>query len=853
MRCKYNDNDAAFNTGPVDAANLFSLLLHVQKTDNYTAMKISYNWLREYLDFDAQPDELSSVLTSLGLEVEGIEDWVSVRGGMKGVVIGRVLTCERHPDADRLSVTTVDAGGTEPLHIVCGAPNVAAGQMVAVALPGTVVFHGNEQFEIKKSKIRGQLSEGMICAEDELGIGTDHEGIIVLESSARVGMPAAEYFGVTTDTVFEIGLTPNRIDCSSHFGVARDLAAYFNLQHPVRAKLPEITGFKKEKDKGTISVTVEAPDACTRYSGLTVRGIRVGPSPAWLQTRLRAIGLNPINNVVDISNFVLHETGQPLHAFDAAAITGDIVRVMHLPEKTKFVTLDGIERTLSSTDLMICNRDEGMCIAGVFGGLKSGVTEATTDLFLESATFNPVSIRRTSRRHDLRTDASYRFERGTDPEMTIYALKRAAMLVKELAGGEITGDIVDICPAQVRRAVVRYSLNRMNRLIGKEIPVETVKTILYSLDIHITAEEPDTLTLEIPPYRVDVTREADVTEEVLRIYGYDNIGISSEMHSMLSHTEKPDREKVASNMAEMLSANGFAEIMCNSLTPAAWFETTGDFEVPATVRLANPLSSDLNMMRISLLPGMLNTIAWNINRQNGNLRLFELGNIYSRREGRGTMEITDNFSEKQVLAMALTGNMNEKRWNAADVSTGFFHMKGYIEMVLSRFGVVKRDIMATDETAGWFSEGMKYTAGSLDVASFGKVARKYLAMFDIRQDVFYGEIDWENVIRLIKSRTIRYSELPKYPWVRRDLALLLDKSVRFSQIRDLAFRTERNILQEVDLFDLYESEAIGKDKKSYAVSFILRDDRQTLTEKTIEKTMGALIKAFEREFGATLR
>ncbi len=851
--CKYNDNACAFNSGPVDAANLFSLLLHVKNSDKSTVMKISYNWLREYLEFDAGPEELSSVLTSLGLEVEGMDEWVSVRGGMKEIVVGKVLTCERHPDADRLSVTTVDTGGPEPLHIVCGAPNVASGQMVAVARTGARVFHGNEQFEIKRSKIRGQISEGMICAEDELGIGTDHEGIIVLDSSARVGMPAAEYFGVTTDTVFEIGLTPNMIDCSSHYGVARALAAYYNLQKPVRAKLPEITGLKKETDSGAISVTVEAPEACIRYSGLTIRGIKVGPSPVWLQTRLRAIGLNPINNVVDITNFVLHETGQPLHAFDAAAIKGNTVRVKHLPEKTKFVTLDGVEHTIAATDLMICNSDEGMCIAGVFGGLTSGVTQNTTDLFLESATFSPVSVRRTSRRHDLRTDASYRFERGTDPEMTLYALKRAAMLVKEIAGGEIAGDIVDIYPTPLHRAVVKFSLDRMQRLIGKEIPVETVKTILWSLDIHITNEEQGILTLEIPTYRVDVTREADVTEEVLRIYGYDNIGISSEMHSMLTHSEKPDREKVAANMAELLSGNGFSEIMCNSLTPAAWFENTGDFDVKAMVRLANPLSSDLNVMRMSLLPGMLNTIAWNINRQNGNLRLFELGNTYAAREAKNTLEITDNFAETQMLAMALTGNINEKRWNAAENPSGFFHLKGYVEMVLSRFGIARRDIVSIEENRGWFAEGMRYTAGSLDVASFGKISRKFLAMFDIRQDVFYGEIIWENVIRLIKARTIRFSELPKYPWVRRDLALLLDKSVRFSQIRDLAFKTERNILQEVDLFDLYESESIGKDKKSYAVSFILRDERQTLTEKNIEKTMGALVKAFGREFGATLR
>jgi phenylalanyl-tRNA synthetase beta chain len=816
-------------------------------------MKISYNWLKEYLNFDAGPEELSAILTGLGLEVENVSEWVSVRGGMKGVVIGRVLTCERHPDADRLSVTTVDAGGTEPLHIVCGAPNVAAGQLVPVAVPGTMVFHGDEQFEIKRSKIRGQLSEGMICAEDELGIGTAHEGIIVLDPSARVGSPAADYFGVTSDTVFEIGLTPNRIDCSSHYGVARDLAAWFNLQKPVRAKLPDLSAFRKDRADGAISVTVESTDACIRYSGLTISGITVGPSPAWLQNRLRAIGLTPINSVVDITNFVLHETGQPLHAFDAGAITGNRVIVKKLPEKTKFVTLDGVERELSSSDLMICNEKEGMCIAGVFGGQKSGVTGTTTDIFLESATFSPVSVRRTSRRHDLHTDASYRFERGTDPEMTIYALRRAALLVKELAGGEIAGDIMDIYPAPVGKAVIRYSLDRMTKLIGREIPPETVKTILYSLDIHITDETPDILTLEIPSYRVDVTREADVTEEVLRIFGYDNIGISSEMHSMLSHTARPDREKVAANMAELLTGNGFTEIMCNSLTPAAWFEATGDFDIASMVRLANPLSSDLNVMRMSLLPGMLNTISWNLNRQNSDLRLFELGYAYARKHGSGTMEITDNFSERQLLALAITGNINSKRWNAAATPSGFFHMKGYIELLLSRYGISSREISATGENAGWFADGMKYSAGVTDLASFGRISKKYLAMFDIRQDVWYGEINWENILKLLKGRQIRFRELPRYPWVRRDLALLLDKSVNFSQIRDLAFKTERNILQEVDLFDVYESEAMGSDKKSYAVSFILRDERQTLTEKNIEKVMGAFIKAFEREFGATLR
>jgi phenylalanyl-tRNA synthetase beta chain len=635
--------------------------------------------------------------------------------------------------------------------------------------------------------------------------------------------------------------------------VARDLGAYFNLQKPVKAKLPEVTAFRKDRSDGAISIRIEATDACIRYSGLTIRGIKAGPSPSWLQKRLRSIGLNPINNIVDITNFVLHETGQPLHAFDAAAITGNMVVVRTLPDKTRFVTLDGTERELSSSDLMICNEKEGMCIAGIFGGLKSGVTEKTTDVFLESATFNPVSIRRTSRRHDLHTDASYRFERGTDPEITVYALKRAALLIKETAGGEITGDITDIYPYPVAKAVVKYSLSRMKRLIGRDIPVETVKTILYSLDINITDETDDILTLEIPQYRVEVKREADVTEEILRIFGYNNIEMSNEMHSMLSYTEKPDREKISDNMADLLSGNGFAEIMCNSLTPAAWFETTGDFDTASMVRLANPLSSDLNVMRPSLLPGMLSTIVWNINRQNTDLKLFELGYTYLRKTGNATLEITDNFSEKQILAIAISGNINAKKWNAPETPSTFFHIKGYTELVLSRFGIADRDIIATEETAGWFSEGLQYTTNNLDIASFGKISGKYLNLFDIRQDVFYAEINWENLLRTIRSKTISFTELPKYPWVRRDLALLVNKSVKFSQIQDLAYKTEHNLLRHVDLFDVYESESIGSDKKSYAVSFILRDDRQTLTEKNIEKVMNALIKAFERELGAALR
>lgn len=816
-------------------------------------MKISYNWLRDYLNIDAGVDELSVILTSIGLEVEGVETWESVKGGMRGIVIGKVLTCSKHPDADRLSVTTVDVGGSEPLNIVCGAPNVAAGQVVAVATVGAVVFSGNEQFEIKKSKIRGQLSEGMICAEDELGLGTDHEGIMVLDPSAVTGSPATEYFKIVTDTIFEIGLTPNRIDCSSHYGVARDLAAYFNLQQPARAKLPDVSSFTAGNDNGAVSVVVEDTKACIRYSGLTISGIKTGQSPEWLRNRLKAIGLNPINNIVDITNFVLHETGQPLHAFDVSAIAGNKVIVKTLPDKTKFVTLDGAERELSSDDLMICNANGGMCIAGVFGGLASGVTEATTSVFLESATFSPVSVRRTSRRHDIHTDASYRFERGTDPEMTLYALKRAALLITSVAGGKIAGGITDIYPSPVRKAVVKLSLDHVRKLIGREIPSETIKTILYSLDIRIVDESTGVFTVEIPAYRVDVTREADVIEEILRIYGYNNIEIADEMHSVLSYTEKPDREKVAVNVAELLSGNGFAEIMCNSLNPSSWYEKTGDFDLQAMVLLANPLSNDLNAMRLSLLPGMLNTIAWNINRQNNDLKLFELGYTYCKLKGKGTREITDNFSEKQVLSIAVTGNTARPRWNMAATPAGFYHIKGYIEMILSRFGINTEELIAEDTTDKWYSEALRYSVSGMEIASFGKVSGRYLAIFDIKQDVYYGEVLWENLLKILKSKKITFNEPSKYPWVRRDLALLVDSEVRFSQIRDLAYKTGRNLLHGVDLFDVYESDTLGKGKKSYAVSFILRDDRQTLTEKNIEKIMSSLTRAFERELGARLR
>ncbi|HNX65866.1 MAG TPA: phenylalanine--tRNA ligase subunit beta [Bacteroidales bacterium] len=816
-------------------------------------MNISYNWLKDYLDINCGTEELSAILTSIGLEVEGIEEWESIKGGLEKFVIGKVLTCCKHPDADRLSLTTVDAGGSQPLNIVCGAPNVAAGQTVVVATEGAIIYKGKEQFEIKRSKIRGQQSEGMICAEDEIGIGTSHEGILVLEDGIRPGTPAAEYFKVVKDTIFAIGLTPNRIDCSSHFGVARDLAAYFNLKKPVKVTLPDVSNFKPGIKKNPLKVTVESPERCLRYTGLTIRNITVKESPEWLRTKLSAIGLTPINNVVDITNFILHELGQPLHAFDADTIGGNSVIVKTLPEKTKFTTLDGMEHELASSDLMICDANEGMCIAGVYGGLKSGITANTKNMFLESACFNPVSVRKTSRRHDLHTDASYRFERGTDPEITIYAIKRAAQLILELAGGEIDGDMTDIYPLPVKKAVVDLTYENTTRLIGKEIPAETIKTILKSLDIVTIAENHDGLKLEIPPYRVDVTREADVIEEILRIYGYNNVEIGLGMNSVLTHIEKPDREKVLNNICDMLSANGFAEIMCNSLTPSAWYETTGDYDTKQMVTLANPLSSDLNAMRLSLLPGMLNTVIWNINRQNPDLKLYETGYSYFRMPDKGSKEITENYTERMDLDIMITGVIATQRWNSPSTPTGFFHLKGYVEMILNRLGINIRSLTVNDASGKWFSSALSYSAGNIEIASFGSVSRKYLHQFDIKQDVFYAHIDWENLLKIQKKNKIAFSELPKFPSVRRDLALLVDRSVKFSRIREIAFSTEKYLLREVDLFDVYESDSLGKDKKSYAVSFILRDDNKTLTDNNIEKIMNSLTNAFSRELGASLR
>ena len=818
-------------------------------------MKISYNWIKDYLKIDLEPAKVAEILTGIGLEIEGMDEWVSVKGGLEGVVIGEVLTCKKHPDADKLSVTTVDIGAAQPLQIVCGAPNVAAGQKVPVATVGTIVFKGAESIEIKRSKIRGELSEGMICAEDELGLGNSHDGIMVLSKDAKPGTAASNYFNVTRDFVFEIGLTPNRIDSGSHFGVARDLAAYLNQNAGLngKASLPSVTNFKPDNNDNQYEVIIENATDCPRYTGITISGVTIEESPEWLRNKLRAVGLNPINNVVDITNFVQQEIGQPLHAFDADKIDGKKVIIKNLPEKSKFITLDETERSLSSRDLMICNPKEGMCIAGVFGGIKSGVTASTKNIFLESAYFNPVAIRKTSKRHSLQTDASFRFERGSDPNITTWALKRAIMLIKEIAGGKISSDIVDIYPNPIKNTLVEVNYNNINRLIGKNIERPVVKKILALLDIVIKNESGDNLTLEIPSYRVDVKKEADVIEEILRIYGYNNIGISNHVNSTLSYQEKPDKEKLVNIVSDLLSANGFSEIMCNSLNPAAWYEQNADFNKEELVMLANPLSSDLNAMRQSLLYGGLSSIIWNINRQNLDLKFYEFGHCYFHHKSGQTYPKAEDFIEKSSLDLFISGNTGRQSWNSKINLTDFFNLKSSVEMILSRLGLKPESLTMRESDKKYFAESLTYIFNNKIVAEAGRISKKYLTQFDIRQDIYYGHIEWDFLLKLIKTNHISFQELPKYPSVRRDLALLLERGVKFSQIREIAFRTEKNILHDVTLFDVYESDNLGKNKKSYAISFILRDDLKTLTDKNIDKVMNNLIKTFEKELNAQIR
>jgi len=798
-------------------------------------MKISYNWLTQFINTENTPEEISQILTAIGLEVESLEKVQTIPGGLEGLVVGFVKECMQHPNADRLRVTKVDVGTGGDLQVVCGAPNVAAGQRVVVATVGTTVYPlEGEPFKINKSKIRGEVSEGMICAEDEIGLGESHAGIMVLGDDATIGTPAKEYFKIKDDFLFEIGLTPNRADAASHLGVARDLAAYLRSS----VSLPDVSGFKADNLKLQIPVLVENEQACPRYTSVSISGVQVKESPDWLKDKLKIIGLRTINNIVDITNYVLHETGQPLHAFDADKISGGKVIVKNCAEGTLFTTLDGIERKLSAEDLMICNADEPMCIAGVFGGAKSGVSETTTNVFLESAWFNAVSVRKTSKRHGLKTDASFRFERGTDPEITVYAIKRAALMIRELAGGEISSEIADFYPVKSEPFKVSAAYSNISRLIGEEIPVPVVKEIISALGIKIVGETSSGLDLEVPAYKVDVTREVDVIEEVLRIYGYNNIAIPSQIRASLNYAVKPDKEVVMNQVADMLSAYGFSEILSNSLTKSAYSES------PETaVRILNPLSSDLDIMRQSMLYSGLEAIAYNQNRKNADLKLYEFGKIYST--------AGEAYAENQRLAIFMTGKKESQQWNHSKAALSVYNLKAAADAVIKRLNV--QGITADEFDSIDFQQAQQYKKGDKTLVYFGAVSRQILKKFDIENDVFYADFDWDALLKAIKKNKISYREVAKIPAVRRDLSILLNKDISFNQLRQLALKTEKSLLKEVNVFDVYEGDKLPAGKKSYALSFMLQDDEKTLTDKQIDSVMSKLIVIFEKELAAEVR
>jgi phenylalanine--tRNA ligase, beta subunit len=822
-------------------------------------MNISYNWLRDYLPFDLTPDEVAAALTSIGLETGSVETVQSVRGGLAGLVTGRVLTCTAHPNSDHLHLTTVDVGGDEPLKIVCGAPNVAAGQMVVVAVIGAKLYDGDKEFVIKKSKIRGEESFGMICAEDEIGVGASHDGIIVLPADTPVGLPAAEYYKVETDHVLEVDITPNRVDATSHYGVARDLAAYLQQRGtPVALQRPSTEGFGIDDPSPAIVIESVDSEGCPRYSGLTIRGVTVRESPEWLRRRLTAIGLRPINNVVDVTNYVLHELGQPLHAFDAAKIAGGRIQVRTMPAGTPFTTLDGIERTLTADDLMICDAEKPMCIGGVFGGLDSGVTESTTDVFLESACFNPTWIRRTARRFGLSTDASFRFERGLDPNGTIEVLKRAALLIREVAGGRITGEIQDVYPNKVEPYAVDITYRKIDETIGQTIPPETVKSILRSLEIEIAHETPEGLSLRVPVYRIDVRRDVDVIEDILRIYGYNNVAFDDRVQSTLSYRTPTDRsQRLESLISEQLCGAGFHEIMNNSLTRRANYEGLSTMPADACVTLMNPLSADLNVMRQTLLFGGLQTIAHNINHKQRNLRFFEFGNCYTRRAEGASAEADrplKGFEEEHRLGLWLSGTRTENSWLHADEQTSVYELKAYVENILRRLGVDEKKTVRRTFSNEIYSSGMTIeTAAGRTLATFGIVDRRIARQADIDTEVSFAELSWTALMKETRQATTVFSEIPKFPEVRRDLALLVDTAVTFAQIEQTAAETDRKLLRRVVLFDVYEGKNLPAGKKSYAVSFYLQDAERTLTDHRIDDLMAKLRRNLESKLGAQLR
>ena len=822
-------------------------------------MKISYNWLKQYIQCDLPAEELGKTLTGTGLEVEDMTRYESVKGGLKGVVVGKVLTCIDHPNSDHLHITTVDVGQAEPLHIVCGAPNVAAGQKVLVATIGCELWSGEEHFTIKKGKIRGEVSEGMICAEDELQLGTSHEGIMVLPDNYEVGKPASFYFPVEEDFTYEIGLTANRSDATSHIGCDRDIVAALNHKNNTRQykiERPSVDAFKVENTNNNIEVIVEDTKACPRYSGVTVSGVKVGPSPAWLKNRLEAVGIRSINNIVDISNYVLMEVGQPMHIFDADKIKGKKVIVKCLKKGTPFITLDGVERKLSDTNLMICNAEEPMCIAGVFGGIESGVTEETKNVFIESAYFNPTSIRKTARFHGLQTDASFRYERGCDPNITIYALKRAALLVKELAGGTVSSEVKDVVNGDFTPIRVQLKFDYLNKIAGQNIEKDVAVNILKDLDCQVVELTDAYVTVDVPTCKVDVYRPADLVEEILRIYGYDNIAIPTKVNASLNVNVKPDKEKIQQEISIMLASNGFYEIMNNSLTKSAYTRELDSFDEAKNVKIMNPLSSDLDVMRQTLMFGGLESIARNQSFKSFDMKFFEFGNTYLyTAENKATEEKPLNpYTENYRLDLLITGNDKDESWNDKPQSLNFYDLKKYVLGIMHKLGIKAESLEMSEGTESHYDYSIVYSLNNKKLVTLGKINAKTLKMFDVKKEVFHATFDWDAILNIVKGlKTISFEALPKFPSVRRDLAFILDKNVTFEQIKALAFATERNILTSVNLFDIYEGDKIPAGKKQYAVSFTLQDKQKTLTDKVIEKTMARIQQAIEQQLNATLR
>jgi len=809
-------------------------------------MKISYKWLQEYLPIDLDIEKTSEILTDLGLEVEGVEVVESIKGSLKGVVVGKVLTCEKHSNADRLKVTTVDLGNGEPVQIVCGAPNVDKGQKVPVATVGTTLYDekGNA-FKIKKSKIRGEESYGMICAEDELGLGTSHDGIMILDKTLKPGLAAAEIFNIETDYMIEIGLTPNRADAMSHLGTARDLRAGL-IQQNITAELitPSVSDFHVDDHTFKIDIDVQDNKRAPRYVGLTISDVKISESPKWLQNKLKTIGLSPINNIVDITNFVLHDLGQPLHAFDANKISKNKVIVKTLKKDTLFTTLDGVERKLHEEDLMICDGEEKpMCIAGVFGGIDSGITENTNAVFLESAYFNPVSIRKTAKRHALNTDASFRFERGIDPNITEYAIKRAANLIIELAGGKITSEIIDIYPHKIDDFQIFLSYERLNKLIGHIIPSEEVQNILASLEIKINNHTESGLNLTIPAYRVDVTREVDVIEEVLRVYGYNNVDFSEKLNMSITSSQEQKNEHIQKIVTSQLISQGFYETMANSLTKPEYAKLSDQLNSDANVTILNPLSQDLSVLRQSLLFSGLETILFNINRKNKDLKLFEFGKTYHKYQ--------DNYQEDKHLSLFVSGNKTQTAWNVPAQKSDFFFLKGIVTSLLERIGVASLKSRPTKNDV--FSEGISLSLGKMKLVDLGLLKNAIIKEFGIKQAILYADFNWDNILKIVQNKSISVVLPSKFPEVKRDLALMIDEEVSFLDIYNLAKQTERTYLKSVDLFDVYQGKNLPEGKKSYAVSFVLEDSEKTLEEKQIETIMSKLQKAFESKLGASLR